>query len=93
MDPTSLSPLLPLGGGFFLLVYLIGTLINDRVVLRRQARTSEASWAKERDDMRLQCRRDIADATSDLRQRVEFQRDRITELEHENARLRKRDAS
>jgi hypothetical protein len=91
MDPATLSPLVPLGGGFFLLVYLIGTLINDRIVLRRQAKANEAAWTKERDDLRAQCRRDIADAVNDLRQQLQFQRDRISELELENTRLRRKD--
>ena len=95
MDPASLSPLVPLGGGFFLLVYLIGTLINDRIVLRRAVERREAqhdadraAWVHERDEMRIRCRQEIADATTDMQHKVDFQRERIGELEAELYRLR-----
>jgi hypothetical protein len=95
MDPSSLSPLLPLGGGFFLLVYLIGTLINDRIVLRRaverresQHNADRAIWERERDEMRARCRQEIVDATADLFAQAKFHRDRIVELEHEVHQLR-----
>lgn len=95
MDPSSLSPLLPLGGGFFLLVYLITTLINDRIVLRREMRNKEVAlvaahveWNEERKRMRLECRQEIADAKADMLEQTKFQRDRIAELEQEVMSLR-----
>ncbi len=95
MDPSSLSPLLPLGGGFFLLVYLIGTLINDRIVLRRAVERREEQhsadrleWERQRDEMRIRCRAEIAEATADMQHQAHFHRERIAELEAELHRLR-----
>lgn len=77
MDPQALSALVPLGGVTLLLVYLVGTLIADRA----QARRDREMWAREREQMRKNHRADIVAITADRDQQIEFQRERINELE------------
>jgi C4-dicarboxylate-specific signal transduction histidine kinase len=88
MDPSALPQQTPYIGAGLILMYLVGTLVADRIALRRDARNSATEWAKEREEMRAQCRREIAAAIADYDRQAEFQRNRITRLETENAALR-----
>lgn len=89
MDLQALGALVPLGGVTLLLVYLVGTLIADRA----QGRRERDAWIKEREQMRRDHRADITAVTADLRQQIDFQRDRIGELEGQLRGRRREDTA
>ncbi len=88
MDPATLTQLIPLGGVSVILLYLVGTLVADRIAARREHTDLVQRHSIELGTMRAQCRQDIAEATADLIDQTTRQRARISELEQEVNRLR-----